>query len=333
LDINVISIADKSVGAISKVIEDLEGDCTTIIMSDHGMTPSYSVFHLNRWLKEVGLLKNTVTRTYMKKRINGLSRRRPSFGDSRLQSLAIDITQKVSDYLPKQLKEMVKRYIMSLVTGKGGRLDVDWDLSFAIACNYQQIKFMHREGTREQKAAEDFLIRELCSVKDPKTGLPIVDKMYRRDKIYSGPNTKYAPLISVTSKDKHCLLSTHHSPGPIYNTNRSGTTGIHELDGVIIMQGDGIKKGARITGASILDVAPTVLYALELPIISDMDGEVLISAYTQSYKRSHLVKKTDVSDARRSSGKKREGEHGDVVYTEEEKQDIQDMLHELGYIG
>jgi hypothetical protein len=39
--------------------------------------------------------------------------------------------------------------------------------------------------------------------------------------------------------------------------------------------GPGIKKGCRVEGASVLDITPTILYAMSLPVPSYMDGNVL----------------------------------------------------------
>lgn len=45
--------------------------------------------------------------------------------------------------------------------------------------------------------------------------------------------------------------------------------------GILAMAGSGIRAGAPIVGASILDVTPTILQAVGLPVGEDMDGAVL----------------------------------------------------------
>ncbi len=49
----------------------------------------------------------------------------------------------------------------------------------------------------------------------------------------------------------------------------------HKLDGIICVYGKGIRAGHHIAGASILDVAPTVLALQGLPRPADMPGRVL----------------------------------------------------------
>lgn len=50
-------------------------------------------------------------------------------------------------------------------------------------------------------------------------------------------------------------------------------------DGVLILRGRGFAPGAFIEGATLVDVLPTLLYALGLPIAQDLDGRVLTSAF------------------------------------------------------
>ena len=51
--------------------------------------------------------------------------------------------------------------------------------------------------------------------------------------------------------------------------------GFHKMDGIFIAKGAGIRKGVEITGAEIIDMTPTILYMMGLPIPEDMDGKVL----------------------------------------------------------
>jgi predicted AlkP superfamily phosphohydrolase/phosphomutase len=53
----------------------------------------------------------------------------------------------------------------------------------------------------------------------------------------------------------------------------------HRQFGILVMAGPGIKKDERIYGASLIDIAPTVLTVLGLPIGEDMDGRPLLEAF------------------------------------------------------
>lgn len=54
-------------------------------------------------------------------------------------------------------------------------------------------------------------------------------------------------------------------------------------DGVLALYGDGIRPGALLTGARLVDLAPTVLYALGMPVARDLDGQVLTAAFDRAY--------------------------------------------------
>src|SRR5205085_6000999 len=52
----------------------------------------------------------------------------------------------------------------------------------------------------------------------------------------------------------------------------SGPTIWHRPLGMLVMRGDAIKRDERIYGASLLDIAPTVLTLFGLPVGQDMEG-------------------------------------------------------------
>jgi hypothetical protein len=65
---------------------------------------------------------------------------------------------------------------------------------------------------------------------------------------------------------------------------RSGTHA-DAPDGFLLAVGDGIKPGASLARASVLDVAPTVLYLMGLPVARDMEGRVLTEILDESFTR------------------------------------------------
>jgi hypothetical protein len=60
-------------------------------------------------------------------------------------------------------------------------------------------------------------------------------------------------------------------------------------DGFFMAVGDGVKAGATLHGASILDVAPTILYLMGLPVARDMEGRVMSEILDDEFTRAHPV--------------------------------------------
>ena len=56
-------------------------------------------------------------------------------------------------------------------------------------------------------------------------------------------------------------------------------SGSHRDQGILIVNGPGVRKGATVEGASIYDVTPTILRYLGEPLSKDMDGKPLDRQY------------------------------------------------------
>jgi hypothetical protein len=54
-------------------------------------------------------------------------------------------------------------------------------------------------------------------------------------------------------------------------------------DGILLLYGEGIQPGALLTRARLVDVAPTLLYALDFPVAQDLDGQVLTEAFQKGF--------------------------------------------------
>jgi tetratricopeptide (TPR) repeat protein len=55
----------------------------------------------------------------------------------------------------------------------------------------------------------------------------------------------------------------------------------HEPEGIFLAAGPGIRRGARVEDASVLDVTPTLLHYLGLAVGKDMDGKVLTGIFEE----------------------------------------------------
>ncbi|HEY8233069.1 MAG TPA: alkaline phosphatase family protein [Vicinamibacteria bacterium] len=77
--------------------------------------------------------------------------------------------------------------------------------------------------------------------------------------------------------------------GVLSGTDVGGATHASAPPGLILAYGTAIRPGIVLSGASVLDVAPTLLYLLGLPVARDMEGRVLTEMLEPAHAREHPV--------------------------------------------
>ncbi len=102
--------------------------------------------------------------------------------------------------------------------------------------------------------------------------------------IYRFHDLMLQTLIELAGPDAHVLIVSDHGfesgarrpRGPIEPAKW------HRPQGIFVLHGPGIRADERIEGATLLDIAPTVLTLLGLPIGEDMEGKMLASVFKES---------------------------------------------------
>jgi predicted AlkP superfamily phosphohydrolase/phosphomutase len=98
----------------------------------------------------------------------------------------------------------------------------------------------------------------------------------------------------------------------------------HTLDGIIAAAGGPIREREEFRGAAVLDIAPTVLALLGLPVAEDMDGQVLWGLMRDRFLSEHPIRWVSSYE-----GKERgDGEPRPSAYDE----GVLERLRSLGYI-
>ena len=102
-------------------------------------------------------------------------------------------------------------------------------------------------------------------------------------------------------------------------------TAMHRDRGVIAVAGPGVRRGAAVADAGVLDVTPTVLAILGLPVGRDMDGRVLVEVLPEDALTERPVAFIQTHES--------EGTRGDSEPIPSPVDDeIKEMLRSLGYI-
>lgn len=94
-------------------------------------------------------------------------------------------------------------------------------------------------------------------------------------------------LLATAPFDYVVLASDH---GMTRSRSTSGLPGSHGIGspeahvGIFSITGPGVRPGTRLDDVDVLDVAPTVAYALGLPVASDLDGRVVEEAFGEGWR-------------------------------------------------
>jgi tetratricopeptide (TPR) repeat protein len=99
----------------------------------------------------------------------------------------------------------------------------------------------------------------------------------------------------------------------------------HETHGIFVAAGPHVRTGERATGASVLDITPTVLHYLGLPVGKDMDGKVLESVFEPGFRQEHPIRYVGTHE----TGQPREV----VTVNEGDSSAVEAGLRALGYMG
>ncbi|MEE8401454.1 MAG: alkaline phosphatase family protein [Candidatus Hydrothermarchaeaceae archaeon] len=272
---------------IGEILERLDEDTTVIIMSDHGFGPVHKSLYLNNWLKDIGLLKLKKNRSTRIKYwlfrhglvLNNIFKLSALVGFAKHGKKSVATSQRSVD--------MLKKLFISF-------LDIDWSLTKAYSTgNFGQI-FINVKGReprgivepgREYGELREFIIGELYKLKDPESGEKIIDRVYKREEIYSGGYLEQAPDLLLLSRDMKYITTRYFefASNMLVAPPTRMTSGNHKMNGTLIMKGRNIKKGAEIQGANIIDIVPTILGIMGVPVPADMDGEVLTEIFEESF--------------------------------------------------
>jgi len=315
--------------AIGKIHEEMDEDDNLIIMSDHGFGPLRYNFHIDTWLLKEGYikLKNNLS-TWLKKLLFNMGFTKESLypiGEYIYPYLRkINFIQTVLDLASNPWLERL--FISSQ--------NVNWEKSLAYSHSEIGHIYLNIKG-REPKGAvdpidvpkiRDELIVKLSKLKNPFTGKTISSNIYKGEEIYHGTMTGESPDIVFIPDDMEILgKGAYEFLANKVVSKSNSQSGHHRMDGILFATGPDIEKGKEISGAHIMDIAPTVLYLLGLPVMEHMDGKVLDDIFNEDY----------LSENEKSYTNK---EELGIVMEKEENEDENDeemrkRLKGLGYVS
>jgi predicted AlkP superfamily phosphohydrolase/phosphomutase len=271
---------------LTDILAYMDDDTLVIVMSDHGLGIQEKHLHINTWLWQQGYLhfrRNPMTRVKEVLFRLGFT---PSNTYEMLRALRQGATVAHAIRRDKTLvHEVLNRVFLSL-------RDVDWRHTRAYSIGNIGPIYINLQGREPQgivPPGEEYerllaeLTDQLMNLCDSDTGEPIVGRIYRREEIFEGAHLHQAPdLIFLPHDLKYIGYGLLQFP-----TNKwlspSDRCGGHRMDGILVMHGPGVRAGHKLVEARLIDLSPTVLAALDVPIPIDMDGLVLTDAFTRDF--------------------------------------------------
>jgi predicted AlkP superfamily phosphohydrolase/phosphomutase len=294
--------------AVGGILDEAGRDCHAIVLSDHGFGPQQQRFFLNRWLKEAGYLQVSRARFGLRGALKKLD-----FAGLR-------------HHLPSGLV----RNLRSSFNVFGC---IDWTATRAYSgTSSEQGIFVNLKGREPQGivapgAEYELLLAELTArlltLRDER-GEPLVDRVWRREEIYRGPYVSLSPDLLFSLQGMRCLVKEDLGEGKLFEPS-GFESGSHRPEGILIAAGPEFRRAEAAAEASILDLAPTVLHLMEVPVPRSMDGRVLANLFRPGSRYLGPVAYTDTEPSC--------GEGSPEGLDEEAAAELERRLRGLGYLG
>ena len=257
---------------MASFIGSLEEETALIILSDHGFGTIRKTLYLNSWLERIGLLKK--------------SRDRHSWRDSEWSTL---MGVRFGKHIPPKKGGTLKGFWKMLL---GRSFHIDWHQTQAFLAFSGHIHGIHLNlrGRNPQGIIDpgesydrirDFILNALSRLEDTEDGGLIMEQVFKREEIYHGPCLHEAPDILFITRDYQYHLSGRITRNLL--KKRKLGEGSHNLFGIYCIRGKGVLRGKSHDGASIMDLYPTILYLLDLPVPREIDGRVLKEAFESDF--------------------------------------------------
>ncbi len=222
---------------VGKALQYADDQTLFIALSDHGMNTFQRGVHLNTWLHDNGLLALK----------NG--------------------------YKPgKEAGEFLR--------------NVDWSRTQAYALGlsgiYLNIKSREEQGIvdpSEVEALKSTIAKGLTGLPDPGLGKAAVRSVATREQVYSGSYAHESPDLLVNYSEGYRVSWTTALGGmPVdhFEDNEKKWSGDHIIDPCLVPGVLFMNRPFRDAGASLLDMAPTILEALNVPKGQAMEGASLL---------------------------------------------------------
>ncbi len=150
------------------------------------------------------------------------------------------------------------------------------------------------------------------------------------ERYYEEMDAVLAEFLELADENTTVVVTSDHGhsgPKPAGDGYRWGIA-MHDPTGVVAFWGKDIAAGVELDDASVLDITPTLLALMGMPVADDMDGKVLSNAIDPAFLRAHPVSRTDTYE----TGDNDASGDGTEPIESPIDDEVRERLRALGYI-
>jgi predicted AlkP superfamily phosphohydrolase/phosphomutase len=311
------------------LLDQIDEDSVVIIMSDHGGGAIYKWLYLNNWLVRQGLIRFKRTPMIRLKRTLYWLGYTPGNAMDLAMRLRLGLTDRTIKRVRQSSSARNSLYRLFLSFD-----DVDWSRTKAYTLGgnmtgiYINLRGREPKGCvapgAEYEALRNEIIAQLADLRDKETGVRIAARVYRREELYTGPYLERAPdVIFETYDDRYVGFGGQEFTANVVMSHSRLFNGCHRRDGMVVLAGQPIRSGVRLRPYDIVDLAPTILYLLDYPVLANMDGQVMTQALHSDYLAENMIRTAVGSE---------EAADEETGFTASEEAVIAQRLKDLGYL-
>jgi predicted AlkP superfamily phosphohydrolase/phosphomutase len=283
-------------GLIAEISDRAGPEANIVFASDHGFAASSDIFYVNSWLETEGFLKWS-------------------------DAAATDDSCKVGiGHLARHTFEL------------------DWEhtIAYAATPSSQGIHVARRPpegGHGVPPESYDRVLRQIVGrmreLRNPATGRRVIADVWTRDEAFAGPHEEMGPDITFLL-ESNGVVSIMRSASIL--KRRPEPVGTHHPVGVFLAGGPSLRSAAALPEMSILDVAPLLLYLLDVPLPADLSGRLPVEAI-DPLALQHRPPCTSTNGSRVPAYAEVSASFPtEIAYDEEEEATVLKRLKALGYV-
>jgi predicted AlkP superfamily phosphohydrolase/phosphomutase len=241
----------------------------TLVISDHGHGVAKADFFTNRWLLE---------QDYLRFQNGGDRQRRRLFARVLLALDRFGITKSIVTAVANKVREGPSGDRLTELLGGDASFEalaekIDWERTVAFSHPVPEGIYLNFRNPDLSPERAQALVREIRQRLErfPEARIEVFEPA----EIYRGEKFDRAPVLLLKIDDlateprmdfSYPRAMLHQRPGFFYGS------GVHRMDGIFIAAGDGVRPHRRDTPFSLLDIAPTILAEMGVPIPPNMIG-------------------------------------------------------------